>query len=334
MSTFYPCPIDICGIGIIIVIDFTGKMVFKMLGYLFILLTVFFNVTKGGCSKVVSSRMDCVAESINLCFARNLICVIVGFFIILFSGTGFAMPVQCWLICALSGVSMAVNYIVWLMSLKSGAYMLSNTASSGSFVLAAVCGVILFKESLSPLKLLSFALVVVSVYFMLRYQTKQFVKPKVKDLFLLFGVFVTAGSNSVSQKLFTNAIVKLTESGNTEAQKLSANHFTFYTFVISLFVLALWRAFVKSPKKVSAQTIQLTKLLPYVLYMGLTLYGATFFQTLATDYLDSIVVYPLSSALALLGASIMAWLCFKEKPSKDSIIGGAFVLGALVLSKF
>ena len=68
--------------------------------------------------------------------------------------------------------------------------------------------------------------------------------------------------------------------------------------------------------------------------MGATLYGATFFQAEATNHLPTIVIYPLSSSFALVGASIMAWLCFKEKPSKVSIIGSAFVLAALILSKF
>lgn len=294
-----------------------------MLGYLFILLTAFFNVTKGGCSKVVSSKLDCIAESINLCFVRNFICVIIGFFILLFTGSGFSMPLVGWLICTLSGVSMAVNYIVWLMSLKAGAYMLSNTVSNVSFVAAALCGVLLFGETISTAKFISFLLVMVAVFFMLRYQAKQFSKPNAYQILLLVLVFITAAGNSVSQKLFTSHV-----------KELSVNHFTFYTFVISLFVLALWRLFVKSPKKVSAQTVQIAKLVPYICYMGATLYGATFFQAEATNHLPTIVIYPLSSSFALVGASIMAWLCFKEKPSKDSIIGSAFVLAALILSKF
>ena len=293
------------------------------LGYLFIFITALLNVSKGGCSKKVSSKLECMADNINLCFVRNFICVVIGAGILLSGGIGFKMPVAGWLVCVLSGIGMSVNYIVWLMALKGEAYMLGNTASTSSFVIAAVCGVALFGERISFTKLASFLLVVIAMYFMIRYQTKLYKKPSLRDFVLLSMVFVSAGLNSVCQKLFT-----------FYAKGCSVNLFTFYTFAISCLMLAVIRPFFKGNATVGGQAKKLIKLMPFILFMGVALYGATFFQAEATKLVDTVILYPLSSSLSVLGSGIMAWIFFSEKPSKDSIIGAAFVLAALVLSKF
>ena len=294
-----------------------------MLGYLFILITVLLNVSKGGCSKKVSTQLECTADNINLCFVRNFICVVIGAAILLFGGIGFSMPAVGWLVCAVSGISMTVNYIVWLMALKGDAYMLANTANTASFVIAAICGVAVFGEHISFAKLVAFLLIVIAMYFMIRYQTKLYTKPSLRDFVLLAAVFVTAGANSVCQKLFTFFV-----------KGFSVNLFTFYTFAISCLVLAVMRPFFKGNVSVRGQAGRLAKLMPYILFMGAALYGATFFQSEATKLVDTVILYPLNSALSVLGSGVMAWIFFSEKPSKDSIIGAVFVLAALVLSKF
>ncbi len=294
-----------------------------MLGYLFILLTVILNLSKGGCSKKVSSHLSCMADNIDLCFVRNLVCVFVGAVIVFCGGIGFSMPSAGWLICIFSAISMTVNYIVWLMALKGDAYMLVSTAINASFVIAAVCGVVIFGEKLSITKLVAFLLIVVAMYFLVRYQTKLYKKPGLRDLILLTVGFVTAGTNSVSQKLFIYFV-----------KGYSVNLFTFYTFAISCIILVFIRIFFKSENNAAIHIKKTTELLPHIAFMGIALYGATFFQTEASKLVESVILYPLSSALAVLGAGIMAWIFFSEKPSKDSIIGAAFVLVALVLSRY
>ena len=66
--------------------------------------------------------------------------------------------------------------------------------------------------------------------------------------------------------------------------------------------------------------------------MGVAVYGVTYFKTVANDYLDTIVLYPLNNGLTFVGSCLMAWICFKEKPNKFSIIGMVLVFAALLLS--
>ena len=294
-----------------------------MIGYLFIFITVLLNVSKGGCSKKISTKLTCTADNINLCFVRNLVCVILGCAVITAGGIGYALSPTGFLICILSGLSMTVNYIVWLMALKGDAYMLANTANNASFVIAAVCGVLIFGEKLTMTKCAAFILIAIAMFFMTRYKTKLYEKPSFHDFVLLGFVFLTAGTNSVCEKLFT-----------TYAKDYSVTLFTFYTFVISCLILAFMRPFFKAGTKVKDQSKKIISLLPFILFMGIALYGATFFRAEATNYIDTLILYPLNSALSILGSGIMAWIFFSEKPSKDSIIGAVFVLAALILSRF
>ncbi len=293
------------------------------MGYLYIFLTVLLKVSKGGCSKKVSSRLSGTLDSINLSLVRNFICVVIGAIVVLSSGIGFEMPIVGWLICLLSGISMTANYIIWLMALKGSAYMLANTADTSSFIIAAVCGVAVFGEKISLTKLCAFLLIVIAMYFMIRYQTKLYTKPTLRDFVLIVGVFLTAGANSVCQKLFTFFV-----------EGYSVNLFTLYTFVISCLILIVLRMFFKATAEPKEQFKTIYTLLPHILFMGAALYGATFFQAEATKLVDTVILYPLSSSLSVLFSSVMAWIFFSEKPSRDSVIGAAFVLAALIFSRF
>jgi len=294
-----------------------------MLGYLLIVLTVFCNVSKGGVSKKATAKLNGIADNIDLSFMRNLICIIIGVVIVSASKMSFSMPAQGWWICFASGISMSLNYIVWLLCLKTDAYMLATTASSSSFIIAALSGVLIFGEKISVFKAIAFALIILAVYFMVCYQTKTCCRLKLHDFVILLLVFLSAGTNSLCQKLFTFCV-----------PGYSVNLFTLYTFVFSCGILLVIRPFFRCGENAKMHAVKFAKLLPIILYMGVALYGATFFLSEATHHLDTLVIYPLNSALTLVGGVVMAWICFGEKPSRDSIIGTVLSLGALILSRF
>lgn len=72
----------------------------------------------------------------------------------------------------------------------------------------------------------------------------------------------------------------------------------------------------------------------YIIIMGLSLFASSYFQTIAAKSIDTIVMYPLLNVLNLIGGSIMVSLLFKEKMTRDSIIGIILVFCALIFSKF
>ena len=71
----------------------------------------------------------------------------------------------------------------------------------------------------------------------------------------------------------------------------------------------------------------------YIIFMAVGLFCSSYFQTLAAKTVDAIVLYPMTCALSLVAGSSMASIFFKEKFTKDSIIGIILVFIALIVSK-
>ncbi len=294
------------------------------MGYIFILLTSIFNVTKGLCSKKASYKMDCLSDNINMNLLRNSMCVILGALFILFIGNGeFSMPPMGLFICTCSGAVMAFSYVVWVMSLKTDSYMFASAANNAGFIIAALCGILFFGEKLTICKAFAILFIIIALYFMTLYQTSFDKKPSAHDIFVLVLVFASSGLNATVQKWFTVAL-----------PGTAVHLYTFYTFIVSVILLSVYRLISRSPKTVSDEVATMKTVFPLVVIMSFSLYGATYFQALAATMLDAVVLYPTSNAINLIGGSIMAWIMFGEKPNKYSIIGTVLIFIALVMSRF
>lgn len=294
------------------------------MGYIFVVITVIMNVTKGFCSKKISRNLKDFCDNVNVNILRNVLCTVFGVAFVFLMGHGnLGMPSEGFIICALSGALTAASYIVWLKALRTGVYMFASAANNSGFIIAVFCGVFLFGERLTIFKAFAIILILAALYFMTLYQTSFGTKPSLSDVLVLLGVFVTSGLSSVIQKQFTRVL-----------PETSVHLYTLYTFAFSVIILLIFRPFVKSRASASEQAVKLKVLFPMIVVMGLTLYGATYFQTLAASGLDAVVVYPLTNGLNLIGASLMAWAAFGEKPNRYSIIGAFLVFAALVLSRF
>jgi drug/metabolite transporter (DMT)-like permease len=149
--------------------------------------------------------------------------------------------------------------------------------------------------------------------------------PRLYDFSLLLIVFFAGGMTSVTEKWFKTAL-----------PATSTHIYTFYGFLFSIALLVLARVFIRVPKaqlcEPGKRREKLVGFIPYSVVMGAAVYGVTYFKTLANEYLDTIVLYPLNNGLTFVGSCLMAWACFGEKPNRNSIIGMALVLSALLLS--
>lgn len=288
------------------------------MGYIFIVITVIMNVIKGFFSKKVSLTTDELTDNINISLIRSAFCMIFGALFV--SKAAFEIPAKALVICAISGVFLALTYTFLLIALKTDAYMFASTANNSGFIVAVSCGVLFFGEKLTLFNLLAVAFIIVAIMLMAKYQTVLKKKPSFNDIAILLGLLVCAGLSNVSQKWFT-----------LKFSNISANIFTFYSFVFSTLFLLLIRLFFKGSKSIKAQLSSLKPLLPLIFIMSIILYAATFFQTKAAQHLDAVVLYPLQNGLSLIAGSLMAWIGFKEKPNKYSIAGIIFVFTAMVL---
>ena len=293
------------------------------MGLVCILIATVLNTTKGYCSKRVSGKLTCFADNINLSFFRSLVCALLGGIFVAIGGALPAMSAYGWLVCIIAGASLSVNYVAWVLALRTDAYMFASASSSAGFVVAVIGGILLLGETLTIGKTAAILCILAGMWFMLRYQIEFSGMPAVKDLLLLVTVFVTQGVSQLTQKMFTQAL-----------PDISAHVYTFWSFVISAGMLLVLRLFLRYPGTKREETARLGGLLPWIAVMGSSLYGVTYFQALASTRMDAVVLYPLNNGLVLVASMLMSWLALKEKPSRNSIIGAALVFAALVLTRF
>lgn len=294
------------------------------MGYLLIFFAVILNVVKAYASKKLSKRTECVADNIELSILRNIFCVAAGaLFICLFADADFRIPWQGIVICLISGAVMAVNYVAWVMALKGDAILFASTANNANFIVVAVVGVFVFREHVTLSKGVAMLLILAALLFMTKYQKGVGKTPGAYDFLLLFLVFLAGGISSVTEKCFTRTL-----------PDVSAHVYTFYAFTFSIAILTVARLLVRIPQERTKieRKVTLRSFVPLAALMGVSIYGVTYFKTLANNYLDTIVLYPLNNGLTLVGSCIMAWLCFKEKPNKYSLAGMTLVFAALLLS--
>lgn len=292
------------------------------MGFLYLFIAAILNATKSYCSKKISDRVETVSDTVDMTVLRNALCVVIGAFLIMLdSGGDFRLPAAGWGICLIAGVMIGANYVVWVLSLKSGVYLLASTANSASFIIAALCGIFLFNEQLTVIKGVAIALILLAVLFMSRYQKEQRGSISPVYVVLLLSIFLTAGVSSVTQKWFTRTL-----------PDTSAHIYTFYSLLISLIVLLIVSFALPSRKALRTRIGSMRKILPTVVIMAVCFYGVTYFQTIASSVLEAVVMYPLYNGTLLAAGSLMAWLCFSEKPSKNSVVGIIFVFAAVVLA--
>lgn len=292
------------------------------MGFVFLFIAAFCNITKSYGSKRISSRIGDLSVAVDVTLCRNILCALIGAVILLFSGIqSFYLPPLGWLICTVSGVAIGLNYIVWVLALRSGVYLLSSAASSSSFMLAVLCGLLFWNEQLSLTKGLAILLILLALFFMGKYQKEARGTIKPKHLLLLLLVFLSGGMSSVCQKWFTRAL-----------PAMSAHVFTFYSLLISVCLLLAASVILRDRATGKERASRIKGLSGWIVLMAVCFYAVTFFQTKAAALLDAILLYPIYNGTVLAAASLMAWLFFGEKPSKNSIIGVILVFLAVLLA--
>ncbi|MDD6215128.1 MAG: EamA family transporter [Firmicutes bacterium] len=295
------------------------------MGYIFIFLSVFANAAKGYCSKKISDSVATVNDALNINIIRNITCCIISAVIVLFNRKMniFSMQPIEFILCLISGISMTLFLLGWTFAIKTDAYMLVSACASASFIVPCIAGLFMLNETVTPFKLISFVAIIAALYFLLRYNFS--IKGKItnKQLLLLTIILLSQGINQTVQKLYMVYV----------PQK-SAEDYTLYSFVFTAAALISAKVIIRNGSSGKEHTKNVVKNnLGYIAAMSVSLFGASFFQTLAAARIDAIILYPITNVLSLIAGSTMASMFFKEKLKKDCIIGIAFVLCALIFSK-
>lgn len=289
------------------------------MGYIFAFTAIFFALTKGFCGKKISNYTARPQDAAYYNVIRMLICILVGGVIVMAEGKGFAVSFHTLIISALSGLSLAVMVISWLMAARKSVYMLVDVYCTLSVAIPLVLSGIFYGETIDLYDIIGLSLLAGATYLIVGYSAitkKQ--KLKLPEYIILFLVFLSIGFTNFLQKVF----VKTT----TE----SVNIFNFYTYVFAAFVLVLFLIFTKTEKN-TEKVKRPIKAYILVCGMAVALFCNSLFATLAAESLTSAELYPLTLGSTLALSPVMAALFFGEKPKPRLIVGVVLCFVGLII---
>ena len=138
------------------------------MGYLFLFLALVAGGIKGFCGKKTSGVITLSSDSMVMNVLRMFLCVVIGFFLVLIDGDAHAFSIDSaflW-IALLSGLSLALSLVSWLLSVKSGAYMMVEIFMLVGVIVTVVLCRAFFNESVSLRQTFGMILLFIAVYIM------------------------------------------------------------------------------------------------------------------------------------------------------------------------
>ena len=297
------------------------------MGYLFLVLALACGAIKGFCGKKTSGAIVLSSDSMVMNDLRMAICVIIGFLLILVQGDLQSLSwdaIRFW-ISLLSGVASAAFVVSWLLSVRSGAYMMVEVFLLIGVIVPVVLCRIFLDEPITLRQVIAILILVVAVYIMCTYNVSLKGKMKPAELALLFLCGLSNGLSDFSQKLF----VKMRPEGSIAAFNL---YTYFFAGIVLLFACLLFRrADRKQGHELRGPFSVIKPIWLYVLIMAACLFGNSIFKTESARYLDAAQLYPLIQGASVLVSLFMSSVFFKEKINGRCIVGIVLSFIALLM---
>ena len=297
------------------------------MGYLFLALALAAGITKGYCGKKTSFAIKSNSDSMIINTLRMLACILIGFALLAIQNdlTSLRIAPLMLLITALSGVASAMFVVSWLLSVKSGAYMMVEVFLLLGVTVPIILCRIFFDEHIGLWQIIGIAILLVAVYIMCTYNTSIKGKMSLASLLLLLLCGISNGLADFSQKWF----VRTYPEGSVAA-------FNFYTYVfaaVTLIIayLAFRAADGRGENKPRAPHKVIKPIWIYVAVMAVCLFANSYFKTVAAQYLDAVKLYPLNQGGAVILSLLMSSIIFKEKINAKCIIGIVLSFAALLM---
>ena len=298
------------------------------MGYLFISIALAAGVTKGYCGKRTSGAIVSNSDSMIMNLLRMVICIFIGALLTVAQDgyTALLPDGSLLLITALSGVASAAFVVSWLLSVRTGAYMMVEVFLLLGVIVPIVLCRIFFAEEIGMWQIVGIAVLIVAVYIMTTYNATVKGKLKPLSIVLLFVCGLSNGIADFSQKLF----VKTAPNGSIAA-------FNFYTYVFAALILGVayfvFRAADKRSGAIVRKPFAVIKPIWYfVLIMAVCLFANSFFKTQAALYIDAVQLYPLNQGCSVVLSLLMSSLIFKEKINRYQIIAVCLSLVAVAFN--
>lgn len=297
-----------------------------MIGYLFLGLALLCGVLKGYCGKRSSGTLVLASDALAVNTVRMLACILIGLFAVAIGGgvETLAVTHKTLAITALSGITTAVFVVSWLLSVRTGAYMLVDVFLLLGVILPLLLCNWLYGERISALQWIGIAVLVVASYVMCTYNASLKGKMSPLSLILLVVCAASYGIADFSQKMFIY-----------ETSGAGVAVFNFYTYLFAAITLAvcypIFRAMERTQTQRQSFLATVKPIVGYVIVMAVCLFLNSFFKTEAAKHLDASQIYPLSQGGSLILSMLMSHFLFREKINAKAIGGIALCALALIM---
>lgn len=291
------------------------------MGYLFLLTALAAGATKGYCGKKTSSYVDEYKDAMLANAIRMALCTLIGFFMVLFTNgmSHLRINTATLLITLLSGAANSAFVVLWLVSVKRGAYMMLDVFCMIGILIPLIGCAVFFNEPIGINHIIGIAILLVAVCIMCSYNNSIKSKMTVMSFVLLLLCGLSNGLSDFSQKLF----VKL-------ADGTSIAVFNLYTYLFSTVILIAFYFFFAGRTECK-KLPNIRPIFIYILIMSLCLFLYSYFKTLAAQHLSSAQLYPLAQSGALILSTVMSAVLFHEKLNLKCIAGIALSFAALII---
>ena len=294
------------------------------MGYLLLIGALLAGSAKGFCGKKVSGYTSGYGDAAFVNVLRMGFCIVIGAITMLAQSViPFGhFDLQTFWISALSGVTTAAFVVLWLISVKTGAYMMLDVFLMLGVGITVACCCLFLEETVRWNQILGFALLLIAAGIMSSYNASLKGKMSGKSVLLLVACGAVNGLTDFSQKYF----VRTSGEGNVA-------EFSFYTYVFAaLTLLFAWFFFAAKDRKEGVTRAPLpASVYALVGLMSIFLFLNSYLKTEAAVFLDSAVLYPLNQGAGLLLSMLMAAIFFKEKITLKCLLGISVAFTALLI---
>lgn len=238
---------------------------------------------------------------------------------------------------AISAVLFGIDLFCGIEAIKGCSLVVANTFANGGLIISVAASYIWFGEGVSAFQIAGLVVFFVSVY--LLSVTKKEEKDKKltpKTLILLIIDLIANGAVMVVQKYFALKV----EGGNTAV-------FSLFTFLFCAVIMAVCALVVRlrptdhapalsAPErsenmKPDKKPFLCAKLVICAAALALALFAINYLVTEMGHYVDSVVLFPVSSAISVLITALVGAIAYKEKPNAFGIAGIVLGLVSIIL---
>lgn len=285
------------------------------MGYLYLCIAILAGTAKGFCGKKVSGKISEAKDAMAANIIRMLLCVFVGFGIVCARGEFALIKIESnvlW-ISLLCGISTSAFVVLWMILVKSSAYMMVEVFLMTGTIIPITGGALFFAEPIETNQWIGLVILIFAVFVMCLYNNSVKIKMEFSSFILLVFCGASNGLADFSQKLFVRS-----ESVASSAV------FNFYTYVFSsLFLFLSCTMLMRIHKESGTEKIfeKVKGSLMYIVVMSICLFFYSYFKVLAAEHLPAAQLYPLVQGSGMIASTLMSAFLFGEKLTAKGIIG-------------